>query len=88
MEIGATSVVLGFPDSFVVSILLPKIESLKLKCELSYTLGSLPVLNKIWKTFIQTREKYTELQDEWWREERRWAIQNFYDAMPDEAFSN
>lgn len=88
MEVGAISLVPGLPDSLVVSILLPKIESLKLKCELSYTLGSLFVLNKTWNTFIQTREKFTELQEEWWREERRWAIQNFYDAMPDEAFSD
>lgn len=46
MEVGAISLVPGLPDSLVVSILLPKIESLKLKCELSYTLGSLLVLNK------------------------------------------
>ena len=88
MEVGATSLIPGLLDSLVVSIVLPKIESSELNCEVSYTLGSLLVLNKTWSTFIQTREKYIEMHEEWWEGERRWAIQHFYDAMPDEAFSD
>ena len=88
MEVGATSLIHGLLDSLVVSKVLPKIESLQLKYEVSYTLGSLLVLNKTWSTFIQTREKYIEMLEEWWEGERWWAIQNFYDTMPKEAFSD
>ena len=88
MEVGAISLIPGLLDSLVVSIVLPKIESLQLKCEVSYTLGSLLVLNKTWSAFIQTREKYIEMLEEWWEGERRWAIQNFYDTMPEETFSD
>jgi hypothetical protein len=88
MEAGATSLILGLLDSLVVSIVLPKIESLQLKCEGSYTFGSLLVLNKTWSTFIQTREKYIEMLEEWWKGERQWALHNFYDTMLEEAFSD
>ena len=88
MEVEATSLIPGLPDSLVVSIVLPKIESLQLNCGLSYTLGSLLVLNKTWSTFIQTREKYIEMLEEWWEGERWWATQYFYDTMPEEAFSD
>jgi hypothetical protein len=81
MEAGATSLIHELLDSLVVSIVLPKIESLQLKCEVSYTLGSLLVLNKTWSTFIQTREKYIKMLEEWWEGERQWAIHNFYDTM-------
>jgi hypothetical protein len=83
-----TPLVPGLPDSVVASILLPKVESVKLNGELSYTLGSLLVLNKTWKALIQTRERFTELREEWWRKERQWVLQNFYDATPEEAFSD
>ena len=86
MDVEATSLIPGLPDSLVVLIVLPKIESLQPKSEVSYTLGSLLVLNKIWSTIIQTREKYTEMLEEWWEGERLWATQNFYDTMPEEAF--
>ena len=88
MEAGTTPLIHGLPDSVVVPMLLPMIESLRLKSELSYTLGSLLILNKTWNTFIQARGKFIELQEEWQREERRWVLQNFHDAMPDEAFSD
>lgn len=88
MEVGGTSLIPGLPDSLVASMVLPKIESFQLKCEFSYTLGSLLVLNKTWSTFIQTREKYLEALEEWWEGERRWATENFYDSMPEEAFSD
>jgi hypothetical protein len=78
MEAGATSLIHGLFDSLVVSIVLPKIESLQLKCEVSYTLGTLLVLNKTWSTFIQTREKYIEMLEEWWEGERQWTIHNFF----------
>ena len=88
MEVEATSLIPGLPDSLVSLIVLPKIENLQLKSEVSYTLGCLLVLNKNWNTFIQTREAYIEMVEEWWEGERRWAIQNFYDTMPEEAFSD
>ena len=88
MEVEATSLIPGLPDSLVALIVLPKIESLQLKSEVSYTLGSLLVLNKTWSTFIQARENYTEMLEEWWEAERLWVTQNFYDTMPEEAFSD
>ena len=88
MEAGSTSLIPGLLDSIVASKVLPKIESLEAKREASYTFGSLLVLNKTWSTFIQTREMYKDMVDEWWEGERRWAIQHFYDTTPEEAFSD
>ena len=45
MEVGATSLVPRLLDSLVVSIFLPKIESLKVKWEVSQTFGSLFIMN-------------------------------------------
>jgi hypothetical protein len=87
MEDATNSLIPGLLDSIVVSFVLPKIESSELRCEVTYTLGSLLLLNKTWSTFIQTRSKYLEMLEDWWEGERRWAWEQFYDTMPEEAFS-
>jgi hypothetical protein len=64
MEVGATSLIYGLPDSLVVSIVFPKIKNLTLKCRFSYTFDNLLILNLSWSTFIQDREKYIEVLEE------------------------
>ena len=88
MDVGAPSLIPGLPDFVIASIVLPKLESSKVKSELLQTFGSLVILNRTWSAFIHTREKYLEAYEEWWEQERRWALQNFYDTMPEEAFSD
>lgn len=75
MEVGATSLILGLPNFVVISIVLQKIESLKVKCEFSQTFGKLLILNSTWNTLILTREKYVEAYEEWWEQECCWAMQ-------------
>ena len=80
MEVGVFFLIHGLLNSLVVLIVVPKIESLKVKCEFSYTFGSLLILNKFCSSFIQTRKKYIGALEEWLGEESWLAKFLWYNA--------